>query len=256
MLNKRKQRAHKYIYRECSYCKKLYKVYPSGLERSRYCSRICKDSNMIGKILNKTNKKGRPIGSVNSTTKKIIKNCPICFKDFSIYKAQKRIYCSMACFNMDRKKRPCRRVLTLETRLKMGLSSKGRIPWNKNKVGLQKHTEEFKNKQRVNRLNYMATHTGHFRDTPIEIIMKKALIDNGLSFKQSAKVDKYCADFIVGDKVIECDGYYWHNRPGDKIRDFVRDCAIVNKGYTVLRFSDYNIENNINDCINTIKTIK
>jgi very-short-patch-repair endonuclease len=243
-INKRKQRPHKYIYRECAYCKKLYKVYPSWLERSKYCSRACKDKDMLGKVVNKTGKQGRPAGSSNPNNKEI-KICQECNNSFICYKSQKKNkYCSYEC---------------LKKAIKKGLFKgigKGRIPWNKNKTGLQKHTEEFKNKQRINRLNYMATHNGPFRDTSIELIMKKALTDNGLLFRQSAKIGKYCVDFIVGNKVIECDGHYWHNRPGDKLRDFVRDCAIIDKGYSVLRFLDYNIENNINECINTIKTTK
>jgi very-short-patch-repair endonuclease len=52
--------------------------------------------------------------------------------------------------------------------------------------------------------------------------------------------------------IIECDGDYWHNRPGMQESDKVRDEYLTNKDYKVFRFWEHDIKKSANDCINTI----
>lgn len=227
------------LIKTCKFCGEFYHIY-SGIQeqRSKYCSRICKDKDMVGKILNKsnTNRGGRPKG--RTLISKLCKECGVYFDS---YASHNRKYCSNKCSHKPAKRGDYSINL-------------GKTPWNKHKKGLQKHSDDTKNKQRTSRLNYMESHKGNFKNTDIEIIMKLKLKDENISFVHSKRIGKFCVDFLIKDIIVECDGEYWHNRPGDKAKDFIRDNYLINKGYTVLRFSEYNIKNNIKTCINFLKS--
>ena len=52
---------------------------------------------------------------------------------------------------------------------------------------------------------------------------------------------------------IYCDGDYWHNLPSYKIRDFKINKLLKEQGWTVLRFWEHDIHNNLEGCINKIE---
>lgn len=82
-------------------------------------------------------------------------------------------------------------------------------------------------------------------ETDIELIMKKLLLKNKISFEQFKQIGNYNIDFLINKICIECDGLYWHNLDENKIRDKRKDTYLKNKGYVVLRFNDKEIKNNI-----------
>lgn len=170
----------------------------------------------------------------------LIRKCLECDNIFNTYPSQNKLHCSNKCGHILAKKGKFNEI------------NKGRIPWNKGKIGLQRHSEETKVIMRDKRLKYMEKNIGKFKDTDIELLIKDKLNLEGIKFTQSKRIGKYCVDFLINKTIIECDGYYWHNRPGDKLKDFLRDSCLINKGYVILRFSEYNIKNNIDNCFNII----
>ncbi len=184
------------------------------------------------------NKIGRPRGR-NYLTRK----CLECDNIFNTYPSQNKLYCSNICGH------------ALARQGKFNEINKGKIPWNKGKTGLQKHSNKTKAIMRNKRLKYMEENIGKFKDTDIELLIKNKLNLEDIKFKQSKRIGKYCVDFLINKTIVECDGYYWHNRPGDKFKDFLRDSYLLSKGYTILRFSEYNIKNNINACFNFLYSV-
>jgi very-short-patch-repair endonuclease len=56
-------------------------------------------------------------------------------------------------------------------------------------------------------------------------------------------IGPFVADFAFPDAklVVECDGVYWHNRPQQKAKDRKRNYYLRSNGWTVLRFSEIDI---------------
>ena len=94
-----------------------------------------------------------------------------------------------------------------------------------------------------------------FKDTSIELKMQNILRENNIKFeKQKPLLKKYIVDiFIKPNIVIECDGDYWHNRPGAQERDKLRNVNLTNAGYKVLRFWEHEINDNINLCFSRLQ---
>jgi very-short-patch-repair endonuclease len=57
------------------------------------------------------------------------------------------------------------------------------------------------------------------------------------------QIGPYRVDFLIADQlVIEIDGYLYHRATRDQlIRDYTRDRYLAAKGYTVMRFSGYEV---------------
>lgn len=51
---------------------------------------------------------------------------------------------------------------------------------------------------------------------------------------------------------IECDGDYWHNRPGAQEKDAIKTKQLQDKGYKVFRFWEKDIHKNFEKCINQL----
>ena len=93
--------------------------------------------------------------------------------------------------------------------------------------------------------------------TSIEKTMRQALDDAGIFYEFQGMIEnKYPCDFVLHNNIIvECDGEYWHTKPGAKDRDTKKDEFLQSCGYTVLRFSDKIIKTNIDGCIKSIKAL-
>lgn len=160
------------------------------------------------------------------------------------------------------------------------LFKKGRIPWNKGKTGVYskellqkmsdnmkgkwvgkknpmygvhlKHTDETKRKLRESRLSYMASGKMKFKDTSIEIAIENELKKSGIYYEKQvllckvAVVDFYLPQWRI---VIQCDGNYWHNKPGAKNKDMNQDFILNFHGFNVFRFSETEIKESPRDCL-------
>lgn len=117
----------------------------------------------------------------------------------------------------------------------------------------RKHREKTKEKQREKRIEYLSKY--HiFKDTSIELKIQEELKNRQIIFeKQKSLLKKYIVDiFIEPNIVIECDGDYWHNRPGAQERDKMRDKNLHNAGYQVYRFWEHEINTSAKICVNKI----
>jgi len=74
--------------------------------------------------------------------------------------------------------------------------------------------------------------------TTPELAMMDILDDVGVEYNEQASIGAYRVDFLLPNHniVLEVDGDYWHNLPGAKERDELRDVTIMEKGYDVIRF--------------------
>jgi len=93
--------------------------------------------------------------------------------------------------------------------------------------------------------------------TNIEIIMCEALEKEEIKVVPEYPIrGSYIIDFAIPKLkiAIECDGKKWH--PRGNIKDRNKNYWLKKKGWKVLRFTDKEIKNNINDCIRIIKEVK
>lgn len=92
-------------------------------------------------------------------------------------------------------------------------------------------------------------------ETMIERRMRLALSGAAIPFVSQVAVDAYVLDFAITEPGIdvECDGAYWHEMPDKRARDARRDRDLSALGWTVLRFSEIEIQLDIGRCIETIR---
>ena len=67
----------------------------------------------------------------------------------------------------------------------------------------------------------------------------------------------FILDFAFPDKMvaIEADGSHWHSKPKDRKRDGFKNYILKRKGWTVLRFSDRQIYDDVSKCVDQIESI-
>lgn len=94
---------------------------------------------------------------------------------------------------------------------------------------------------------------GQQAPTRIERMMADALDRAGIRYSTQYQIGHYVCDFVVGMLVIECDGTYWHGLPKMIARDARKDIALRNHGYTVLRFSETEIHQDVDQCVRHIR---
>lgn len=110
------------------------------------------------------------------------------------------------------------------------------------------------------------------KDTKIEIILRKALWNQGIRYRKNYKILNYHPDIVITKYkiVIFCDGDFWHGKNystkkistnkaywDNKIkrnieRDFESVIALRDLGWKVFRFWESDIKNNIDDCVRKI----
>lgn len=102
--------------------------------------------------------------------------------------------------------------------------------------------------------------------TYIEILLKNALIKEGLQFEEQYRVYtggkfsevKYVGDFMLtnGTKrlIVECDGYNYHSSGIQIYNRLERDNWLKRKGYDVIHFSTNQLRTNMPWVIYTIKS--
>ena len=90
--------------------------------------------------------------------------------------------------------------------------------------------------------------TNHTR-TSIEIAVAKILDLIGVEYLEQEMVPgtTFTADFLIPSKgiVIECDGTYWHARPGAQEHDAKRDETMMRLGYAVVRLPEVDIKTGV-----------
>jgi len=129
-------------------------------------------------------------------------------------------------------------------------------------------TKEINEKMRQSIIRRMQTHPGPFKDTSIEVAVRKGLEDRGIGFYQQHNICGRMVDFMIpqGMVVVECDGCYWHCCPicrkhtkDERIvsrvtrKDKERTGVLVRAGYVVVRFWGHEIKSDVQSCIDKIE---
>ena len=186
---------------ECEWCHKLsYK--PKSFydkRKNHFCSSEC---------ANNYQRRG-----------KLKLTCKICKKEFYVSRSkQKRIYCSVACRNLDKD-------WVQSTSLKANLTQL-------NKKGLNKL--ELKGREILEEL-------GLERDRDF--------------MEQYPLFNKFTVDIWIPEKrlVVQWDGTYWHSQPRRKRLDISQDRYMNKAGINVLRVSDLQVRDNISVVYENIK---
>lgn len=124
----------------------------------------------------------------------------------------------------------------------------GKSPWNKGTRGLMNtwnkglkigpQSKKHKRKLSLARTKYLSTHKGPWRDTDIERIMERILLENKILYEKQARINKkWLVDFLIRPNIIiECDGDYWHSKLENKRRDRIKDLNLRKSGYRIYRF--------------------
>jgi DNA mismatch endonuclease (patch repair protein) len=143
--------------------------------------------------------------------------------------------------------------------------------WNKkiaeSHLGL-KHTEESKQKMREAAYRRLPR---SYVDTEPELILQEALINEIIIFETQKHIYGIPDIFIEPNICIFVDGIYWHANPdiykdGDVLyrnktaqqiwdKDKRVTDYLINSGYTVLRFWEHDIHNNLEEIVNKIKEV-
>ncbi len=199
-------------------------------------------------------------------------NCEICNKKLSQHNYVKRC---LKCRDIGKVNHFFGKKHSIDTKEKMKISASMRDP-NTYKGGVD--TSE--NISRRSRLYWQALsseekakHLAHFiksghdacrknKDTLIERKIESLLNQLNITFQKNVPVGRYFVDFLIGDKIIECYGDYWHINP--KIydssyqhkylamtaqekwdKDAKRMLNLENLGYQTIIFWESDIKNNI-----------
>ena len=69
-------------------------------------------------------------------------------------------------------------------------------------------------------------------------------MESGVSWEAQYAIGRYITDFFIEPLklVVECDGDYWHQRPGEPENDAKRDAYMRTRGYDTLRLSEKSIK--------------
>lgn len=108
-----------------------------------------------------------------------------------------------------------------------------------------------------------------YTDTGIELKLQKALVKKGIIFETQKNIIGHPDIFIHPNICIFCDGDYWHANPDiyqpqDVIRkglkairvwrkDLRTEKRLIARGYIVLRFWEWEINGQIEQCIQAIE---
>ena len=165
----------------------------------------------------------------------------------------KRHFCSKTCHNRSKVGQPL-------TFIRFDMT--GRTPWikgrhhseetkrkiSRSETGI-KRSEETKRKLRLARMNRVFP----FKDSSIEVKLQKYLTEAGLVYSKHYPIFGQ-PDIAFPDKKIAifADGDYWHNRDCAKIRDKDVNRTLSNEGWTVLRYWEHEINNDIEQVIDEI----
>ncbi len=90
----------------------------------------------------------------------------------------------------------------------------------------------------------------------LELSGRKILQDLGIEFEEQVLMyNKFLVDVVIKNKpiIIQWDGEYWHNKQKRKSLDISQDSYLKKCGYTVIRITDKQIKNNLENVYDYIK---
>ena len=226
----------------CAQCGEEFLTNGRSYTEAKFCSTECRNAH-------------NRIEQTHKNAPKITRTCQQCGKQFDVRKSvgKSALYCSKKCFHASGKLTPGHGPDNPHWKPKITVvcaycgkqfetfpSRNGR-----SKYCCQKH-------RMLGLLNHLAARGR----TDIERAMADILRKNRIAFdEQVVMFDKFMVDFKLSEYpiIVQCDGMYWHDRPGVRTRDKGQDAYLVKAGYIVLRFTDNQILHQMPSCIRTIK---
>lgn len=248
----------------CKTCGKEKKVKKSKAPKTKYCSKEC-------------------------MPKRIEKLCEWCNGKMMVIPSQIKIgegkYCSRECYVLGKKKKTrvqftchfCKNVFEVhKCRVKRNnvkfCSKKCRIEWtqgeNHPKYAREEsccewcgekfsdHPSKIKNGRKFCSLSCtafygMSTQMG--KRSSIELVIEEELEKLGMIYEIQKRIGRYLVDFYLPhlSLVIECDGDYWHSRPGVAEKDKRKDKWLRKNGYSIIRLTETEIRNNPTEALIT-----
>lgn len=146
---------------------------------------------------------------------------------------------------------------TIETKEKMRLAHLGKH-WKlseevlllRKNVPRTKETKEKIRKWQIINPNRKFSNTKIEQKIAIELNNRKIAYQQNLGILNIANVDFFLP---VHNIIIECDGDYWHNRPGAQENDKRKTRLLRRHGFAVYRFWERDINNSPERCIDMLK---
>ena len=117
----------------------------------------------------------------------------------------------------------------------------------------EEKAKEVRAKMRINAMKFNKKMKR--KDTSIEIALQSALKNKKINFDTEVIILDICTADIVpkNSKIaIFCDGDYWHNFPKGTERDRIQTNSLINNGWKVLRFWEYEIEKSPEKCASIV----
>lgn len=206
--------------RQCEFCHTAFIVAPSNVKK--YCSRQCASKAHGSKII-----------GTRASTICVSKICKICSSSFSARATLRQTFCSRACANISYQRRItlscqiCHKSFTVRAKR----SNQKYCSRSCRTIGIGK-TESY-----------------------IEKAFAAALTSIALPYCSQYALGPYTIDFAIPEYhiAIECDGDYWHSQPSCIARDRRKDKYLMNLGWQVLRFSETEINTDLDRCLTVIK---
>lgn len=135
------------------------------------------------------------------------------------------------------------RQFSPETRRKIGQKSRGRKHPPRSLESIERHRQA----RLLRRLP--------MKNTSIEILLQEEFNNRQFRFEMHKSMfGRYQPDFTFPDSrlIVQADGDYWHNRPKDVERDNHFDSIAKKNGWSVLRFWEHDINQNLVQCVDKV----
>ena len=188
---------------------------------------------------------------------KIVK-CDYCGKETYKYKCHlenyKNHFCSLVCAN----KYQGRNKLTFICKI-----CGRQFEWSKSRIGYANPLYcswecRLKDKEHIrkNAINGNLIQQNKKGLNKLELAGRKILQDLGIKFNEQVLMfDKFLVDILLKNKkiVIQWDGIYWHNKSKRKALDKSQDAYMKKCGYQVIRITDTQIKNNLQEVYGYLK---
>ncbi len=242
------------IERVCLKCGTVFYVRPYKIRegKGKFCSHACNASyNHRGKpkpksrinVIKATEAlRGKPAWN---KLPMIDLSCKQCGQPFQVNNSRKSTahFCSRHCHNLF-KKTITGLAHPLYTRQPRECAWCGKQVWVK---PAKLHEFRFCSRSCIG--SWMCRHV--HRPTTPELMVSSALTELGLPFESEYRIGKYSCDFALTRHgiVIEVDGTYWHSSHRVKKRDCIKDAFLSGQGWTVLRFKEKDIHQNLTKCL-------
>jgi len=244
----------------CKTCGKEISATKRQLEtgRKKFCSKQCsaKDTFLGKKKKPRTDEHRAKLSNAakGKYIKRVTVQCHTCGENYSVqpYLKDKRKFCSRKCLHAFMRTRTGRSN-PLYKRQQMNCE------WCGKSVDVKRaKIHEFKYCSRqclgAATAHKMANKNG---PTSIEREMSSALSARNIQHETNYRIAVWLIDIVIPEHriAIECDGVYWHNLPGQKIKDMNKNNWLIAHKWRIVRFWESEIKENVNDCANYIQSL-